>query len=311
MKQCLDILLLQLVRGLGWFLALYRPEIRVKILKAVLRAVFLFIRRPMRVARRNIQIAFPAMTAVQQEQLLEGSLTSLARLVMDAFRLTELDAQWVRDQVETEEAVQRFRTLKANAQGKGVLVATGHLSSFELLAHCGPFVGHPLAFIARRLSLPRLNAWFCGVREQRGNRVIDRAGATKEVFELLRNGTDVGVLFDHNVTRQHAVFVDFFGVPAATTRLLGLAVVKEQVPLCVACIQHLEGDRYRLKLDAINVEDVVSAPLLTLDQKVHAVTQRISTAFEQYIREDPASWFWIHARWKTRPTSEEAGFYSR
>ena len=35
-----------------------------------------------------------------------------------------------------------------------------------------------------------------------------------------------------------------------------------------------------------------------------AITRDIITAQEDYIRRDPANWFWVHNRWKPHPKAE-------
>ncbi|WKZ57975.1 MAG: hypothetical protein QY326_04720 [Bdellovibrionota bacterium] len=299
----IDIALLAITRALSALLGLFSVEHRVRILYYLLRAVFIFVRRPLRVARSNLAQVFPDRGEADREALLRQSLLSFARLIVDALRLKYLDEDWVRSHVQ-HEVVPEYALIKSQAHGKGVLVATGHLSSFELLAHSAACFGFPMAFVARRLPFPRLNRWLCEVRERRGNRVIDREGAVRTVLSLLEGGTDVGVLFDHNVTRNHAVFVPFLGRAAATTKLIGLAALRTNCPLCVACIQYLSADRYRIKLAQCEIEDIRANDVMSAEEKGALITERASLLFERFVLEDPGQWFWIHARWKTRPLNE-------
>ena len=39
-------------------------------------------------------------------------------------------------------------------------------------------------------------------------------------------------------------------------------------------------------------------------RNTEAITRDIITAQENYIRRDPANWFWVHNRWKARPKSK-------
>lgn len=307
--QVLDVVLLGSVKLLSSLLNLLPLEIRVRCMYVLTRVVFSFIRRPLRIARRNLEIAFPTSTPQRRAEILEQSLLSFARLMVDALRLGKLENKWAHEYVD-HEVVRRYAELKAESLPAGVLVATGHIGSFELLAHCGPFYGYPMAFVARRLALPRLNRWFCSMREQRGNRVIDRRGAVKEVLQLLEGGQDVGVLFDHNVTRNHAVFVDFLGRPAATTKLIGIAALRTNCVVCVACIQYVGGGRYRIRLERCDIDSIRADHTLSVDEKVHSITQQVTRQFEKYILEDPGAWFWIHGRWKTRPEYESENLYA-
>jgi hypothetical protein len=105
----------------------------------------------------------------------------MGRLLADTIRLSSLDAAWVERHVQIP-ILSRY--VAAHASGKGVLVATGHLGSFELLGHAIGLVGHPLAAIARKFKSPQLDKWWTGLREARGNRIIDRTGAFKAMVSL-------------------------------------------------------------------------------------------------------------------------------
>ena len=139
--------------------------------------------------------------------ILGKNAIEMGRLLADTVRLSGLDEEWARTHVEIP-ALDAY----AAARGEtGVLIATGHLGSFELLGHAIGLRGYPLAAIARKFKSRRLDAWWTGMREARGNRIIDRTGAFREMVKSVSAGTSVAVLIDQNVKSNHAVFVDWFG----------------------------------------------------------------------------------------------------
>jgi KDO2-lipid IV(A) lauroyltransferase len=148
------------------------------------------------------------------------------------------------------------------------------------------------------------------MREARGNKIIDRRGAFKAMVATLSSGMSVAVLFDQNVTRNHAVFVDWFGFPAATTKSVALAALRTEAPIFVASIRYCGSDRYRVEAEECECSDIYKNDALSTEEKVFEVTQRLASKYCEMIREFPEGWFWLHRRWKTRPAQGDRSLYS-
>src|SRR4029077_15375301 len=74
-----------------------------------------------------------------------------------------------------------------------------------------------LKFVVRPIANARVEELISSYRTLGGNAPIHRRNAAREILLALRRNEAVGILFDQNTTRDEGVFVDFFGVPAATT----------------------------------------------------------------------------------------------
>jgi KDO2-lipid IV(A) lauroyltransferase len=227
-------------------------------------------------------------------------VTEIARLVADTVRLPRLDQQWVREHVSFPNLPLYLERLRAQ-EGRGVVIATGHLGSFELMGHAIGLMGYPLAAVARRFRSPLLDRWWTGLRQASGNQIIDRKGAFKEMINVIQSGRSVAVLFDQNVTRNHAVFVDWFGEIAATTKSVALAALRAEVALFVASMKYVGNDRYEIDAVECDCSDVYRDDALSTDEKVRVITQRLSDHYCHMVAEFPEGWFWMHRRWKTRP----------
>lgn len=256
----------------------------------------LIIPRLRKTAEVNLSIAYPDKDSSARRALIRGNATEMGRLLADTFRLSRLDASWAKTHVEIP-WLERYSEV---ASKRGVLIATGHLGSFELLGHAMGLRGHPLAAVARRFKSPRLDNWWRELREARGNRIIDRTGAFKEIVKTINSGTSVAVLFDQNVKINHAVFVDWFGKAAATTRAFALAAIKTDAPVFVAAMIYLGNDRYRVESVECDFSGLYADQSKSDDEKVLEITKTISGHYCEMIRAFPEGWFWIHRRWKTR-----------
>lgn len=297
-----------MLRALFALLNLFPIKLRLWIVEGLIRLVVSFTPKHKRIARRNLEIAFPDSDAEWREKIIEKSYASLARLLVDFARLDRIDDAWLERNVEGS-SLGRINEARRKRPNSGVLLATGHLGSFELLAHAVTHFHGPIAFVVRNFKADKIDQWWTARREQNGNRVISRKGAFKELARHLSDGWDVAVLFDQNVTPKHAVFVDFFGVKAATTKTLALAALRAEASVIVSGILYLGGDRYRVETQECEVSDIYGNSSLTTDEKVFLITQRISLAYESIIRLQPEAWFWMHRRWKTRPNPSDAPVY--
>ena len=308
MKVILDYLVYLLVRLVFGVLGSLPQGVRVSLCGGMFRIAFAVVPRLRKTAIRNLEIAFPEMSAERRGEILRGNCTEMGRLLADVIRLPTLTPEWAREHVSCP-ALERYAAVLQEQNGKGVLIATGHLGSFELLGHAIGLFGHPLSAIARRFRSPVLDRWWMGLREARGNSIIDRKGAFKEMVNTLLKGRSVAVLFDQNVTRNHAVFPTWFGKAAATTRSVALAALRTEVPIFVASIRYCGDDRYAIEAVECDCTDMYRDEALSMDEKIDIITQRLSDHYCQMIASFPEGWFWLHRRWKTRPEHDQEVVY--
>lgn len=281
--------------------------LRLSLVRSILRLFFMLFPKHLRVARRNLQL-FAPNSPEEQRRILRESMESMARLIVDMFRLHKIDADWVSRHIEFHDQAAVDAVL-ARAEGKGILLAVGHLGSFELLGYIVPYLHRPVRVVMRHLELKMIDQWVVRSRESSGNRIISRYGGFREILSSLKGGQDVAILFDQNVKINHAVFVDWFGRPAATSGALALAVLSLEVPVMAAAIQYIGDDRYLIKARDCRVHEIFENSELSTEAKKVAITQRISDHYQQLIREDPGGWFWVHRRWRTTPDGSKPSLY--
>ncbi len=308
-KEISEVIAYGLVRLLVATLGVLPQSARVAFFGGLFRIIFAFFPRIRRTIEQNLKLAFPEKDAAWRKDIARKNATELGRLLADTVRLPSLTPEWGESHVEIKVLEQYQARLKEDPS-RGILIATGHLGSFELLGHAIGLRGLPLAAVARKFQSQRFDAWWTGLREARGNKIIDRRGAFKEVVATIGSGMSAAILFDQNVTRNHAVFVNWFGVPAATTRAVGLAALRTGAPLYVASIRYIGEDRYSVDALECDYTDIYQDDKLSSDEKVVLITQRVADHYCEMIRNFPEGWFWLHRRWKTRPDGENLKIYS-
>ena len=176
-----------------------------------------------RIALANLEVAFPARAAAEREQIAKSMFKHFGRLLLELLKYASLSSE---DKLAVVEWEGEDRVRLAYAQGKGILFCTGHFGFWEqqALAHALKF--EPMAVMARPLDNPKLHALLERIRVSDGNPVIYRHGAVRKALRLLADGRGVGMLIDQHMTSPDAIYVDFFGRPAATTSTLAALAVR-------------------------------------------------------------------------------------
>ena len=185
--------------------------------------------------------------------------------------------------------------------GKGVLLLTGHLGAWELIPFARRVPGQPMYFVVRPIDNPRVDALVNQYRSCSGNLPINKDEAARGALRVLRKGGVVGILADQNTMIEEAVFVDFFGVPAATTS--GLARLARHTGASVV-------PAYTYWDESVGKYRVCAEPALVLERTddeqadIRTYTARFNQVLEAAIRRFPDQWLWAHRRWKNRPPGE-------
>jgi KDO2-lipid IV(A) lauroyltransferase len=189
---------------------------------------------------------------------------------------------------------------KARAKGKGVIFITGHCGNWELLAMTSSFRGIPLAVVARPLNNPYLNSLLEKARARYGNRVIYKKGALRHIISTLKSGGGIGILMDQAVLPSEGYVIDFLGRGAWTTKMPALLARKTGAPVIPAFVRRT-GEGHEIKIYpeiTLSSDDV-------LDDALKEDTRTFSGFIENYIRENPSQWLWLHRRWKRVPRETE------
>ena len=264
------------------------------------KIAYLLARNLRRTGATNLRLAFPEKSDEERAQLLRECFDSLGRQL----GLFSQMASRSREELEQLIEVRGWENLEAAVavHGQKLVLYTGHLGAWELTSFGFSMLGHRFPFLVRRIDNPRIEQMVDQVRTKFGNTTIDKLSAAREMLRIMRSGkTSIGLLPDLNTLDDEAIFIDFFGVPAATTFLVAKMALRTQTPIVpVFSPWDAEAGKY-----LIIVEPLISVET-TGDEEadVRRVTAEITLRVENQIRQYPGQWLWIHKRWKTRPPGE-------
>ena len=260
------------------------------------RLLDLAIPRLRRVARRNLEAAYPEFDPARREAIVDGVFRSIARLLVSFARFPRIHRgnldRWIR-----LEGGEHFET--ALRRGRGVLFATAHLGNWELSAYAHALLTAPMSVVVRPIDNPLADRLVERRRALSGNRAIGKKDFARSILKALAANQAVGILIDQNALPGEGVFVPFFGVPAcASTGFAKLAAHSGATVLPGFALWSDQERRFVLRF----------YPPVPMTGDPARDTATLQAKLEEVIRQYPDQWLWLHRRWKTRPEGEGA-FY--
>ena len=188
--------------------------------------------------------------------------------------------------------------LAAHAQGKGVLILTGHFGNFEVSTSAGlasfPEAKGRFHFVRRPIRPEWLDRLVTRRFRKAGFGVLPKRGGLDAILDRLAAGDLVVFPFDQHAQRKDGVMVEFFGHPAGTFRSLAVIALSTGAPVVPASSWREATARMccasRRALAAVEHADANEAIRLT--------TRAFNRALELLIVRRPEQWWWVHRRWK-------------
>jgi Kdo2-lipid IVA lauroyltransferase/acyltransferase len=239
-------------------------------------------RKQRRAAGKRIAQALGIDEAEADRMARRCAITICGNLV-DAIRLETMSRSQLRELVQLEGICKLREALRG---GRGALIIGAHLSNWELLGAAIADCDVPLSVIGRRPSDPVLADRLERLRARWGVETLWRDTGIRPVMRALSSGRAVGILIDQ-ATDATGAWVSFFGRNAWTPTGPARIALKTQYPVVLAHMTDTDENRFVGRIDSD----------ATCDDAVE-LTQRWTCAIEDWVRETPHSWVWMHDRWR-------------
>ncbi len=278
-----------LAYGCIWALAQLPFSWQTSIGKSIGLVSHALARRRRHICAVNIGLCFPELSEEQQARLVRDTFISNGIGVM------ETGLAWCRNPKDFADriSITGLENLQnAQAQGRGVLLVSGHFCTLEI---CGSLMTqlHPISVTYRRHKNPLFETLMTRGRQRHFGAVIERK-QIRQAFRSLKDGHVLWYAPDQDYGPRHSVFVNFFGVPAATIAATStFAGINNSPVVFLAHYRKPDNSGYHL---------IYSEPLVNYPSgDDHADAQRINDLLEEAIRRHPEQYIWLHRRFKTRP----------
>ncbi len=236
------------------------------------------------------QVLGPDGDSREVKRLTQAVFANYARYMVDLVRLPSMDPS---ELVEGVTVVGWERLEAAFAAGRGVVVATGHVGSWDL---AGAFVvarGLPVSVIVETLKPARWNERVQRIREHVGMRAIPMESGVRDMLAVLRRKEALAVLVDRPLAGD-GVPVTFFG---RTTHVPGgaatLALRAGATLLPAALIRDPDGRGYVAHIG----EPISTQAGGRSAADIQELTQRVMSWLEDLIRRHPDQWYMFRQMW--------------
>ena len=246
-----------------------------------------------RVAMDNLAIAFPEKSIEERQQIASDSWAQMARSLLEygyldqVFDLTA--GSKGSDRIEIGNADQ---FLKLRDDGLPAILFTGHLANFELLPMAAAEFGLQILSLFRQPNNKYAAKRVAQARKDFSkNLVASREGASFQLMSALERGDHVGLLIDQKFRR--GIMVPFFGKDAPSNPLLAKLARRYDCPVHGARTIRLPNGRFRLEI----TDELVLPRDENGDIDIWGTTRLVNGIVEEWVREYPEQWLWIHRRW--------------
>jgi KDO2-lipid IV(A) lauroyltransferase len=244
------------------------------------------------VARLNLRLCFPQMPDGEREQLVKAHFRCFGRSVLERGILWWSSRKRLHNVVRIE-GIEHWQAVR----DRPVIWLAPHFVGLDMggVRLTSEF---PLVSMYSRQKNPLFDKLLYRSRTRFGpTRLASRQDGIRPIIKGLKDGLPFYYLPDMDFGPKDAIFVPFFGVPAATitgvgrlARMTGAAVVP-----CITR-QLPGGQGYVLRFYPA-WQDYPTADL-------EADTRRVNAFIEERVKEMPEQYFWLHKRFKTRPQGE-------
>ena len=244
----------------------------------------------------NLKIACPEL-ATDQAQLRRVSWLNFrnhAKAYADLMQLPRARVEPMRPWLKVHgwEYLDEARSL-----GKGVLVVSCHMGSYEVCAAIWSATLAPVSFFAEELEPRALFEWYRDTRARLGISVLTLDhGGIRNVLEALREQEMVITAIDRDITGTGHM-MPFFGRPAPIPLGPAAIALRLGTPLFPVCVYRLPDDTY----EAQGTPLIYATP--TGDARADQVkaTEQVLRRMEGFIRAHPEQWHVPHRIWQGGP----------
>lgn len=240
-----------------------------------------------RTVTRNLRIAFPDMPEAEREALAIAAWDQTGRTFAETPLLDRITMESGRVEVVGMERLHAIRD-----SGKPVVLISGHLANFEVMAAVIMAAGVPCQVTYRAANNPYVDALIRQSRERYGIKLFAPKGdGTRELMAGMKRGESIALLVDQKYSQGPEV--EFFGRPVNASPGAARMALKFGTVMQPLSVVRLPGVRFR-----VTAHEPIAVPD-TGDRAadVRAGVQAANRFVEDRVREHPVDWFWVHKRW--------------
>jgi Kdo2-lipid IVA lauroyltransferase/acyltransferase len=243
-----------------------------------------------KITQRNLALCFPDWSEQKRDSVAKVHFKEFVRSFFDRFILWHHSADAIKKFVRLE----GLENLTKHA-GKPVILLAPHFLGMDA-GGMRLQIEMPLASMYAKQKNPVFNeAMTQGRMRFNDATMLLRTEGVRPAMRIIKKGIPFYLLPDMDLGPKDAIFVPFFGVPAATVTTvarLALATNAVVIPIVTELTAYGYTSRIGKAWDNYPGEDI------------EAATFQMNQFIEQEVAKFPEQYLWTHKRFKTRPLGQ-------
>lgn len=236
---------------------------------------------------KNLTIVFPEKTLREKKAILRKMWFHFGRVIGE---YAHLDKIHFNDKSIIE--IEKIKNLLNPIQNGNCIFFSAHIGNWELSSH--PLVqnGFDINFIYRPPNNHYVENLLRKIRKKYGVKLIKKGNeGAKECIRVLKKKGNLGMLIDQKM--NDGIAINFFGKEAMTATAISKLALKFKSTVIPAYCVRVGGTNFKIKYFKPILYEKIRK--LKTEKKI---TIHLNKYIEEWIKEYPEQWIWIHNRWK-------------
>lgn len=212
--------------------------------------------------------------------------------LVDTIRYVYMSDEEVRARVVVEG---KEHLEEALASGRGLMLYSGHISSWEILFNASRVLGFKFCIMVDVRNDPKLEKIISDVRARCGVTILPPKGMLDTLIDTLKKGEVVGIIIDGRGEHKRDVYCDVLGMPAPTKSAPAYIALQGNALVMSVHIMKVKGTYHWYFGKALDTAQFGEG-----EEAIQKLSDIMQAWVASVVREHPDQWFWIYSRWLRR-----------